>query len=272
MELAVLGSGSKGNAVVLKSPSRCVLIDAGLSAKQIELRMKLLGLALSDLDAVFLTHEHQDHCGGLRVLMRKLAIPIYANAMTKEVVAERFQGDERWVLFESGHRFGFEEWEVESVSVPHDAVDPVSFIFKTEHGQVGVVTDLGYITPVLEKALEGTQILFIEANYDPLLLEQDMKRPWSIKQRISSKHGHLSNGQCAQLISYLQESGLEKVIIGHLSSDCNHHDRIYEELAASMQRGLEVVIAEQGSPTPWVSIRPSAVESVQDLGQAQFLF
>ncbi|MGB6223388.1 MBL fold metallo-hydrolase [Haloferula sp.] len=247
MRFAVLGSGSGGNAAVVESGGTRVLIDAGLSAKQLLLRMRRIGIDPGALDGILLTHEHGDHVSGLRVLMKSLAVPVFATPSTSHVVRENL-GPISWKLFESGSCFGIGDLEIESFAVPHDAVEPVGFVFRRDGRAIGLLSDAGHVTQRVRDLLSGVQALFIEANYDDELLEADTKRPWSTKQRIASRHGHLSNAQAAALIKELVPAGLKRVVLGHLSRDCNTPE---VAIAAMRQLGVEVACACQHEPTDW---------------------
>ncbi len=247
MRFAVLGSGSGGNAAVIEAGGSRLLVDAGLSARQIVRRLRLMGIDPASLDGVLLTHEHGDHVRGLRVLMKSLSVPIYATPMTREVVREQVAGAS-WKIFECGATFVFGGLSVQSFAVPHDAVEPVGFVFRCEERSVGLVSDSGHVTPRILDALRGVESLFVEANYDDALLEADTRRPWSTKQRIASRHGHLSNAQAAALVADLAADGLRRVVLGHLSRDCNT-----PEAALAAIRGVvpEIACACQDEPCGW---------------------
>ena len=251
MRFAVLGSGSGGNAAVVESGGTRLLVDAGLSAKQLVLRLRKVGIEPDTLDGILLTHEHSDHVSGLRVLMKSLSVPVFATPSTSHVVRENL-GPISWKIFECGSRFEIGEVEVESFAVPHDAVEPVGFVFRRGNRSIGLVSDTGHVTRRVVECLGGVQALFIEANYDDELLEADTKRPWSIKQRISSRHGHLSNAQSAELVAQLVSSGLQRVVLGHLSKDCNKPG---VAIAAMSGFGIEVSCACQQEPTEWHEVR-----------------
>lgn len=247
MRFAVLGSGSGGNAAVIDTGKIRVLVDAGLSARQLVRRLEMMGISPASLDGILLTHEHGDHVRGLRVLMKSLSVPIYATPMTREVVREQVDGV-NWKIFESGATFSLGGLAIESFAVPHDAVEPVGFVFRHEERSVGLVSDSGHITPRVMESLRGVEALFVEANYDDALLEADTRRPWSTKQRIASRHGHLSNAQAAALVAELAVDGLRQVVLGHLSRDCNT-----AEVALAAVKGLvpEVACACQNEPCGW---------------------
>jgi phosphoribosyl 1,2-cyclic phosphodiesterase len=246
----VLGSGSGGNAAVVEAGGIRVLVDAGLSAKQLTDRMKTSGIDPASIHAVLLTHEHGDHIRGLRVLMKNLPVPVYATPSTAMVVRDGGVDTASWKIFESGAQFHFNGLSVQSFAVPHDAVEPVGFVFRHEEKTFGLLSDTGHVTKLIAERLRGVHALFVEANYDDALLEADTKRPWSTKQRISSRHGHLSNSQTAALVAELAPAGLRRVVLGHLSRDCN-----CPVTAATAVRGslasVEIVCAEQDRTCGW---------------------
>ena len=256
MRMAVLGSGSGGNATLVQSKETTLLIDAGLSAKQIKLRMEELDVSVGDLDAVLLTHEHSDHTKGTRVLLKGLETPVYANALTKECLQHKMDGV-KWKVFQNNSPFEINEIEVKAFPVPHDAQEPVGYVLHNTEVKLGVLTDVGYITNVIRESLRGADALFLEANYDQELLDSDMKRPWSIKQRIASRHGHLSNEQAAELLGEIACEKLKHVIVGHLSSDCNTEKHVREAIQLKCDAAVHPFLsslhcASQDRSTGWV--------------------
>ena len=252
MKLSVLGSGSAGNSIVFGSERTGYwLVDAGLSAKQICLRLEQMGVRLEQIKGIFITHEHKDHIGGLKVLLKKAQIPVYVSELTQEFLVSQLQMQADWAIFEPGQKFSLGKLQVEAIRVPHDATDPVGYVFQYEEYRIGVVTDLGYASDSLINRLKGVEILYLESNYDVKMLELDQKRPWSIKQRISSRHGHLSNEQALEMVKVLAENGLNKVALGHLSRDCNTPECV-KEFMKGIGRGIECEVSVQETTTPWL--------------------
>lgn len=223
MEITILASGSAGNAVLLRSDSAAVLVDAGLSARKLCKLLESVGCPAASLTAILLTHEHGDHARGLKVLAPKANVPVYATPLTADSL-RRSGVEARWVLFSSGSRFLLGDFEVLPFSVPHDAADPVGFVMRTGDRAFGVLTDLGYGTRQVIESVRGVEALLIETNHDEDLLNRDPKRPWSVKQRILSRHGHLSNAAAAELVAQIATERLRHVVLGHLSRDCNSTD------------------------------------------------
>jgi phosphoribosyl 1,2-cyclic phosphodiesterase len=254
-ELTVLGSGSSGNSALIASENCRVLVDIGFSARKICQRLAAAGVAPESLDAVLLTHEHSDHIAGLDVFSRKFKIPIYGNRLTAECL--RGQGvavEAPWVLFNSGDSFTIRDLDIQTFYVPHDAVDPVAFVISSVYGSVGFLTDLGCASKLVRERVREVHTLLVETNHDLRKLQDDPRRPWSVKQRILSRHGHLSNRAAAELAADIAGDCLERVVLGHLSRDCNTPELA---LAAMLEVGLdrlELFCAEQHAVSPRFSI------------------
>jgi phosphoribosyl 1,2-cyclic phosphodiesterase len=223
MELIVLGSGSSGNSAVLRAHGTTLLLDAGLSARTTLARLASVGIGPEEIDAILLTHEHGDHARGLPVLLRSLRCPVYATRLTMEDLGEQ---DARnlaatWRIFATGSTFDLGAVSITAFSVPHDAADPVGFTIRSEQASVAVLTDLGHANHSVIHHATGVNCLFIEANHDEQMLHADSRRPFSVKQRILSSHGHLSNRAAAELVLGAMTDSLRRVVLGHLSRDCN---------------------------------------------------
>ncbi len=255
MRFAVLGSGSGGNSAVLECGGLRLLIDAGLSAKQLNLRLGMLGVDASSLDGILLTHEHGDHVRGLKIFLKQHPMAVYATGPTALVVRQSGIDGGVWKTFEIGQVFRVGEVEVQSFSIQHDAVDPVGFVISDGVRRFGFLSDVGHVTRSMTESLRGLHGLFVEANYDEELLEADTKRPWPTKQRISSRHGHLSNDQVMELIRDIVHVDLGRVVLGHLSSDCNCPTLILSRLRACLSElghfQVDLHCACQHEPTEW---------------------
>lgn len=221
LRFTILGSGSSGNCAYLETEHTRLLVDAGFSAKQIELRLGSIGRSLADVQAIFITHEHSDHVCGLPVLTRRHKMPVYCNRLTAEYLQPQMPDFSGWRLFDSGATMELGDLRINSFSVPHDAYDPVGFMFHHRLGNIGFLTDLGYATKLVIERVRQARALVLEANHDLKLLQADTKRPWSVKQRILSRHGHLSNDAAAEVAVEVVTDLLEDLYLGHLSADCN---------------------------------------------------
>ncbi len=261
LQFAALGSGSSGNSALVFTEQTRLLIDAGLSAKQLSLRLGALGVDPGALDAILVTHEHGDHTRGLEVFCRKVNAPIYCSPITRETMQRTLSSAGAWRMIDSGQPFRIGDIDVNAFTVMHDAVDPMGFVFEHGGARFGFASDLGHVTGVMRAALKGVHALFLEANYDDTMLQNDTKRPWSLKQRVSSRHGHLSNAQAAELVAEIAAGGqLRRVLLGHLSEDCNCPEVAETAIRVALQREqlgeIEVGCAGRGQPTG-----PFAVES-----------
>jgi phosphoribosyl 1,2-cyclic phosphodiesterase len=258
MRFAVLGSGSGGNSAVVDCAGALLMIDAGLSARQLCSRLAHLGLSPGDLDAILLTHEHGDHVRGLKVFLKNHPVPVFCTAATRLEMAGQGLDGGVWKTFESSQSFAVGPAAIQSFAVNHDAMDPVGFVISHAECRLGVVTDAGHVTRSMIDRLQGLDGLFIEANYDERLLEADLKRPWSTKQRISSRHGHLSNTQVAALLREIAHPRLARVVLGHLSSDCNTPELVLDRVRAALEEaghhGVGLDCALQHSPSPWFEL------------------
>jgi phosphoribosyl 1,2-cyclic phosphodiesterase len=258
LKFAILGSGSAGNSTILECGTTRILIDAGLSAKQLCVRLESLGIDPASLSAILLTHEHGDHVRGLKNFLKKQPIPIFATRDTAHVVREQGIEGAIWNIFEAGQVFHINHLSIETFAIQHDAVDPVGFVVGNAANRFGLLSDAGFVTRSMTERLRNLSALFVEANYDDDLLELDTKRPWSIKQRISSRHGHLSNVQVEELIRDIAHEGLSQIVFGHLSSDCNCPKKVTTRFASCLAEmghtATALHCATQAEVTPWFEI------------------
>ena len=255
--LTMLGSGSSGNAALIMTEHCRLLVDGGLSARQLVRRLESCGVKPEQLDGVLLTHEHGDHVCGLEVLCRKFHVPIYCNALTAEAIrygCESLSGHRNWRLFRTGAEFSICDITVQTFPVPHDAVEPVGYAFHAGRAGLGFITDLGHPTKMLVERLREVHTLVIETNHDEKLLQACQFRPWPVKQRIMSRHGHLSNAAAASVIEQLLPGKIDRVVLGHLSRDCNTPDLARGAVQALLSRmgrtSIEVFCADQRELSP----------------------
>jgi phosphoribosyl 1,2-cyclic phosphodiesterase len=333
MRMTVLASGSKGNSTVVATSRTRILVDAGLSCREILKRMHQAGEDPRQLDAVLITHEHQDHVQGVAVLARKLGVPVYFTEMTHRAwvrwmhprkrmtyadwLRQRQQGaatapqalvdgaKERGVspsaaspafdpvmaavadcrsneignedlcedtetperdpaalpsvaYFEAGKHFTVGDIQVEPFTIPHDAADPVGFVFEGEGVRIGFATDLGYMPANARQALRRCDMLLLESNHDPEML-RDGPYPWSVKQRVMSRVGHLSNEAAAEFLERNYDGQATYVILAHLSESNNLPAlaRVSAERALRDRMSLlanKLLLAEQHQPLPAVAL------------------
>ena len=228
MRFRILGSGSAGNSALLQAGDTRVLVDAGFSARRLGELLADAGESLARIDAIFLTHEHGDHAAALAGLGRHPHIKVFANRATARVLQAGLRHRVDWQIFETGATFRFREFEVTSFAVPHDAQDPVGFLLAHGEGDLlsrrhslAWLTDLGHAPAHVRERIREADVLVIEANHCPQMLQADTKRPWSTKQRISGRHGHLSNAAARELLESVASPRWRHVFLTHLSRDCN---------------------------------------------------
>lgn len=314
MRMTVLASGSRGNSTVVATGRTRILVDAGLSCREILKRMYTAGEDPRALDAILITHEHQDHVQGVAVLARRLGIPVYFTEMTHRAwlrwmhprkrmtyadwLRQRQQGaasataadstgrgvalaasadeadsdlceeaasEERdpaalssVAYFEAGKRFAVGDIAVEPFTIPHDAADPVGFVFEADGVRIGFATDLGYMPANARQALRRCDVLLLESNHDTEML-RDGPYPWSVKQRVMSRVGHLSNEAAAEFLERNYDGQATYVILAHLSESNNLPAlaRVSAERALCDRMSLlanKVLLAEQGHPLETISL------------------
>jgi len=226
--MTVLASGSRGNCTVVSSSTASILVDAGLSCRETLKRMKAAGEDPHRLRAIVITHEHADHVAGLPVLARKLHVPVYITQATYHSWRKSTRDPEgkpakldRREHFHAGRSFAIADISVTPFTISHDAADPCGFTFKADGIKIGLVTDLGYITPNVKQNLRGCHGLMIESNHDVEMLRNG-PYPWMVKQRVMSRVGHLSNAALADFFENDYDGQAEFLVLAHLSEHNNH--------------------------------------------------
>jgi phosphoribosyl 1,2-cyclic phosphodiesterase len=236
----VLASGSSGNCALLATNRTRILVDAGLSIRALMRRLESIGEQVEPLHAVLITHEHTDHICGLARLSRRLGIPIYISKLT----APRIDwGDGRrpaLECFQAGARFVVGDIDVDSFGIPHDAVDPVGFCFHAEGIKIAVATDLGYITESVKYHLRRAHVMLLESNHDVEMLKVG-PYPWSVKQRVMSRVGHLSNDTISDFLLRDFDGHPARLVLGHLSEHNNHPEIVRLVATQALERrGLAI--------------------------------
>ena len=322
MRMTVLASGSKGNATVIAAGSTRILVDAGMSCRELMKRMAQVGEDPEALDAILITHEHLDHVAGLSVLARRLKIPVFFTEKTHrawvrmltprttmsyakwlemvqreketranhspahtavmteteadpaaddpmeleaaesvasgEAATPKVKADPAFLpaveYFRAGHAFSIGEIDVNPFTIPHDAADPCGFVFhaRSESIRMAIATDLGYVPSNVKMALKGVDVLLLESNHDLEMLK-DGPYPWSVKQRVLSRVGHLSNAACAEFLLRDYDGGAHTIVLGHLSEQNNLPElaKLAAEQAIGERMtllGNRVVLAVQDTP------------------------
>ncbi len=264
MRFRILGSGSAGNAALLETGSTRILIDAGFSGRKLRQMLHESGTSMDEIAAIFLTHEHGDHAAGVEALKKHPHVTVFANAATARAVQTKLSHRPTWQVFETGSRFQFRDLEVDTFAVPHDAQEPVGFTFASGRPDdliaprrtIAWLTDLGHIPQHVRRRLPEVDVIAIESNHCPHLLEADIRRPWSTKQRISGRHGHLSNEGVREVLSAVASPRWRHICLTHLSKDCNSIDAVHTaltELRASLA-GCQFSIVPPGEGTPFLEL------------------
>jgi phosphoribosyl 1,2-cyclic phosphodiesterase len=260
VSVAVLASGSRGNCAVVSSSRTRILVDAGISCRETFKRLKAVGDEPRTLSAILITHEHNDHVYGLLTLAKKLAIPVFMTGATHHAWARmmrdeagetpQLNGLER---FSAGKSFQIGDIAITAFTIPHDAADPVGFTFRAEGVKVAIATDLGYLPRNVCDHLQGCDVLVLESNHDTEMLRGG-PYPWSVKQRVMSRVGHLSNEDLADFFSSDYDGSASYVVLAHLSEQNNHPElaRRAAEKALGPRRTLlqnRVMLATQSEAT-----------------------
>jgi phosphoribosyl 1,2-cyclic phosphodiesterase len=258
VHFTILGSGSGGNCAYLETDETRLLIDAGFSGRQIRERLASIGRSPESLHGILITHEHSDHIQGLAALCGKLDTPVYCNRLTREAIECQVKAPLNARIFATGATFEVGDILVDTFSVPHDAYDPVGFLLRTARGNIGFLTDLGHATKLVIERVRTAHVLVLETNHDHQLLQDDRRRPWSVKQRIQSRHGHLSNDAAAELAAEIVSADLRQLYLGHLSRDCNRpelaHRVVSERLTALDAHHVRVDSTSQATVSPTLQL------------------
>lgn len=262
--LTILGSGSSGNCTYLETDQSRILIDAGLSLRQVRRRLATIGRAPETLTAILITHEHTDHVYGLPALGKKLRIPVCCNRPTREAIEYQLKSPLDCRVFETGSSFDLGDIRVETFSVPHDAQDPVGYLLRTPAGNLGFLTDLGHATRLVLERVRAANVLVLESNHDVKMLQDCPTRPWSLKQRILGRHGHLSNDAAADAVERIMSAGLRYLYLGHLSRECNRPELAYRVVQERLRNigasHVRLELTSQGEPCPMLTLNALAVE------------
>lgn len=275
MRFTVLGSGSTGNAVLISSENTNVLVDAGMSAREILRRLGEVGVGYDRLDGILITHEHGDHAGGLRVLMSSVDCPVFISRPTEDSYYDTRAGGQngdsesskrraalkdKTVEIESTREFRIGDIDFEPFSVPHDAADNFGFAAKKDGVKVATLMDFGHITDLIKEKLSGCDAIVVESNHSRDMLRACSVYTWDLKQRIMSRTGHLSNEDLSDWLQNDFDGSARHVVLAHLSQRANepHLARLMAETALQMRSPLfraetKITISHHKQPTDWIS-------------------
>jgi phosphoribosyl 1,2-cyclic phosphodiesterase len=250
----MLASGSKGNCIHISAGDRSILVDAGLSGREIERRMGRRCLSPDRLQAIVVSHEHTDHIRGVGVLARRYRLPVYIAGETETAGRTLLGKLPRTCHFRPGAPFVIPPFTIHPFSVSHDAADPVGFTISSNGCRIGIATDLGIATGLVEAHLKDCHLLVIEANHDYDMLING-PYPWSLKQRIKSRSGHLSNDAAVALLRAVINANLKHVVLGHLSETNNTAPQALEAVKQALgDRAICVTVALQDRCSPLLTL------------------
>ncbi|KUJ83374.1 MBL fold metallo-hydrolase [Microbulbifer flavimaris] len=251
LRFASLGSGSKGNGTLVRSGDHCLLVDCGFTIKETERRMARLGLSPADLSAILVTHEHSDHLSGVAPLARKYGLPVF---LTPGTLRARDIGKLPRVHLIEGHQpFAVADIQVTPVAVPHDAREAAQFVFRSRGASLGLLTDLGTVTPHVETHFGDCDALVLEANHDPQMLAQGPYPP-SLKRRVGGAYGHLSNQQAAGFLQRVGFEQLQHLVVAHISEKNNTLELAQRALGGVAEEVGNCIFACQQQGFDWLQV------------------
>lgn len=236
MRISLLSSGSKANCTFVEAGGVRFLIDCGLSGRQTELRLNELGVDPATIEFIVISHEHSDHIRGVGTFSKKHKIPVFVNEATKKFIPKSYA----YEIFKTGDDIQIgSTGRIKTVSIPHDAIDPVGFTVTADGLKLGHVTDIGRSTSLVKKELMGCHLIVLESNHDPTML-LDCGYPWELKARIQSTHGHLSNEACGGLLHEVLNPDLQAVFLAHLSENSNTEQKALETVSRYLPQGIHL--------------------------------
>jgi len=275
MKITVLGSGSTGNAVLISSGRTNVLVDAGLSAREILKRLAEMGVAADDLDGILITHEHVDHIAGLRVLLASVECPVYISGPTQDAYYSTRAGKDgegestkrraalrgQTVEIESTREFRIGDIDFEPFSVPHDAVDNFGFVAKKDGVKIATLMDFGHISDLVKEKIQGCDAIIVESNHSRDMLRACSVYTWDLKQRIMSTTGHLSNEDLSEWLTNDFDGKARYIVLAHISQRANdpHLALLTADIALKMRPPLfraevKITVSKAGQPTDWIAL------------------
>ena len=269
MQFSILASGSSGNACYVETADSKILIDAGLSGREIIRRLELINVRPESLNAIIITHEHKDHIKGVGPLARQLDIPVYGNMPTLKKGMKTIGNIAMPVPIHTGQTIAIKDLFIETFTKCHDAVDPMGLIISSDGVRLGMVTDIGRSTKLIENRLKGCQALIVEFNHDQKMLDKG-PYPLELKRRVKGPDGHLSNQQAGELLKAVSHENLSLVVLAHLSEINNLEEKAFNEarmvLAECGLNHTSVLVSHQDHPTNLLQIS-SLLQSRRPMGR-----
>ena len=256
-----LYSGSSGNCLLVETSNTKILIDAGESSKKISSALSSVSIEPNEIDAILVTHEHSDHVKGLGTFSKKYDIPVYANSKTWDAMQEQSSkiSEKNIKNFTIEENFEIGDLKIHPFKIPHDAVNPCGFNIFNGDEKISIATDIGHMTSTIAHKLEDSSFLLLESNYDPEILKCSAY-PYPLKQRIAGPNGHLPNEEAGKTISFLMNSGLKAVMLGHLSKENNFPELAYRTVVDTLIQNkidcakIKIDVAKRYEPSSMVKI------------------
>ena len=256
-----LYSGSSGNCLLVETSNTKILIDVGESSKKISSALSSLNIEPNNIDAILITHEHNDHVKGLGTFAKKYNVPVYANTKTWDAMPNQaIKIDEKNIkTFTIEENFEIKDLKIHPFKIPHDAANPCGFNITYNNQKISIATDIGHMTSNIAHKLEDSNFILLESNYDPNILKYSAY-PYLLKQRIAGPNGHLANSDAGKTISYLMHSGLKEVMLGHLSLENNFPELAYRTVVNELIENnmdcskIRIGVANRSLPSPMVKI------------------
>ena len=239
-----LASGSKGNCIYFGTKETKILIDAGISGMATKKKLEEIDVDLKEIQAIVISHEHTDHIDGLKTLAFRYGIPVFANSDTAKGIYSTLGLCPQFKIFTTGEKFTIGDIDIHPFSIQHDTADPVAFTLKANGFKIGICTDLGFPTTLVRSHLKECDYLMVEANHEPSMVHAS-SRPQIYKQRVLGRSGHLSNEECALLLSEVMGENLKHIHLAHLSQECNAEATALEVVKKKIGDRVEITIAPQ---------------------------
>lgn len=261
MRFTSLGSGSKGNATLVQSQETLIMIDCGFGLKEAEARLEARGIRPEQLSAILVTHEHGDHLKGAPMLARRYQVPLYATPGTARSLSKPLA---EFRPINVHQRFSLGDLTIQPVTVPHDSREPSQFVIHCGPCRLGILTDLGSITPLIVDTYRHCDAVLLECNHDVQMLAEGPYPP-SLKRRVGGHWGHLSNDQAAQLLSQIATERLQHLLVSHISDKNNHPDLALSALAEVLEHSVcepEVTVLSQEDGSPWLQLNQTVPDKI----------